>query len=44
MMGSLVYVATTPTVYGIETSGSFQLERKLLHVATTPTVYGIETF
>ena len=36
-------VATTPTVYGIET-GVYEIkDGKNLGVATTPTVYGIET-
>ena len=38
-------VATTPTVYGIETSRIFALRPDTKHtVATTPTVYGIETY
>ena len=42
---NLYCVATTPTVYGIETAIIFYLQQALRHlqVATTPTVYGIET-
>ena len=37
-------VATTPTVYGIETTARFAASNcKSYNVATTPTVYGIET-
>ena len=37
-------VATTPTVYGIETYKSLPHGLPTIHtVATTPTVYGIET-
>ena len=36
-------VATTPTVYGIETVGKGINAVTQLVVATTPTVYGIET-
>ena len=36
-------VATTPTVYGIETYLYQNLNRRYRIVATTPTVYGIET-
>ena len=38
-------VATTPTVYGIETKNVIKKTRDLKGslVATTPTVYGIET-
>ena len=37
-------VATTPTVYGIETSTTVTIiATDLISVATTPTVYGIET-
>ena len=36
-------VATTPTVYGIETHSIFKLFSATFKVATTPTVYGIET-
>ena len=35
-------VATTPTVYGIETQGRSIMTTQVI-VATTPTVYGIET-
>ena len=37
------YVATTPTVYGIETANSPTYVLSFCAVATTPTVYGIET-
>ena len=37
-------VATTPTVYGIETSALIPISKVNTRVATTPTVYGIETF
>jgi hypothetical protein len=37
-------VATTPTVYGIETLSWLVMYKKMLYVATTPTVYGIETY
>ena len=36
-------VATTPTVYGIETLIMNPMKVILVSVATTPTVYGIET-
>ena len=37
-------VATTPTVYGIETSKrGVEIRLFIFMVATTPTVYGIET-
>ena len=36
-------VATTPTVYGIETSALIPISKVNTRVATTPTVYGIET-
>ena len=40
---AFVCVATTPTVYGIETHSIFKLFSATFKVATTPTVYGIET-
>ena len=36
-------VATTPTVYGIETIVVLAVSSEYHLVATTPTVYGIET-
>ena len=36
-------VATTPTVYGIETHNLRHHKNHAHRVATTPTVYGIET-
>ena len=36
-------VATTPTVYGIETHSYHSTTVTSTYVATTPTVYGIET-
>ena len=36
-------VATTPTVYGIETREWHETRARISTVATTPTVYGIET-
>ena len=36
-------VATTPTVYGIETVAGAVILAPYITVATTPTVYGIET-
>ena len=36
-------VATTPTVYGIETELFCTTNTFFNYVATTPTVYGIET-
>ena len=38
-----MWVATAPTVYGIETHEACEIIRKNLEVATAPTVYGIET-
>ena len=37
-------VATAPTVYGIETYKSDQIDQECIYVATAPTVYGIETY
>ena len=40
----MIAVATTPTVYGIETEHSMYINAvEQYFVATTPTVYGIET-
>ena len=45
MLRELLLVATTPTVYGIETLLRPLVQKIVapLAVATTPTVYGIET-
>ena len=37
------FVATAPTVYGIETRSKRHARSKNIRVATAPTVYGIET-
>ena len=42
--GKGVDVATVLTVYGIETQGSYESQRRYVLVATVLTVYGIETW
>ena len=40
---SNLFVATAPTVYGIETTTVIVATNVIIPVATAPTVYGIET-